>query len=81
MAGISDFRPVKTSPAGDWLRKNPHNHPLGQLGLEWLKDDGSAFVPEDIQNPEQTLDLWRGVITSRFKLAGNDSFGNDGLRS
>jgi beta-xylosidase len=56
------------SPAGDWLRKNPHNHPLGQLALEWVKEDGSALAPEDIQSPEQTLDLWRGVITTRFKL-------------
>ncbi len=66
------FPTRQDTPAGDWLRKNPHNHPLGQLGLEWLKDDGSAFVPEDIQDPEQTLDLWRGVITSRFKLAGKE---------
>lgn len=58
------------TPAGDWLRRNPRNHPLGQLALEWLKDDGTALVPEDIQQPEQTLDLWRGVITSRFKLGG-----------
>jgi beta-xylosidase len=56
------------SPAGDWLRKNPHNQPLGQLALEWVKDDGSTFVPEDIQNPEQTLDMYRGVINSRFRL-------------
>ena len=67
---VLGFPTRQASPAGDWLRKNPHNHPLGQLALEWLKTDGSAFVPEDIQNPEQTLDLWRGLITSRFKLAG-----------
>jgi hypothetical protein len=29
-----------------------------------------APSPEDIQEPEQTMDLWRGVIVSRFKLAG-----------
>ncbi|HTY63329.1 MAG TPA: hypothetical protein VMG30_13865 [Acidobacteriota bacterium] len=68
------FPTRQTTPAGDWLRKNPQNHPMGQLGLEWLKADGTAFVPEDIQNPEQTLDLWRGVITSRFKLAGAEVF-------
>ncbi len=58
------------SPAGDWLRKNPHIHPLAQLALEWVKPDGSAFVPEDVREPEQTLDLWRGVVSSRFKLEG-----------
>jgi beta-xylosidase len=60
----------QASPAGDWLRKNPHSQPLGQLALDWTKPDGTAFIPEDIQSPEQTLDLWRGVITSRFRLAG-----------
>jgi hypothetical protein len=67
---IHGFPTRQDSPAGDWLRRNPHNHPLGQLALEWLKVDGSAFVPDDVQDPEQTLDLWRGVIVSRFKLAG-----------
>jgi hypothetical protein len=64
------FPTRQNSPAGDWLRKNPHGYPLGQLELEWQKADGSAFVPGDVQDPEQTLDLWRGVITSRFKLDG-----------
>jgi hypothetical protein len=60
----------QSSVAGDWLRKNPRNHPLGQLALEYSKSDGSAFTPTDIQSPEQTLDLWRGIITSHFKLDG-----------
>jgi hypothetical protein len=64
------FPTRQSTPAGDWLRKNPQNQPLGQLGLEWLKADGSPFIPGDIQDPEQTLDLWRGVISSRFKLGG-----------
>jgi hypothetical protein len=58
------------SPAGDWLRKNPRAHPVGQLQLVWDKPDGSAFTPADIQEPEQTLDLWTGILTSKFKLAG-----------
>ncbi len=69
---VLGFPTNQSSPAGDWLRKNPHNHPLGQIALEWLKTDGSKFVPEDIQSPEQTLDLWRGLITSRFKLNGTN---------
>ncbi len=63
--------PTRSSvPAGDWLRRNPRNHPLGQLALEWRKPDGTEFVPADIQDPAQTLDLWTGIITSRFKLGG-----------
>ncbi|WP_438481681.1 hypothetical protein [Oleiharenicola lentus] len=67
---VMSFPTRSSVPAGDWLRKNPRNHPLGQLALEWKKDDGSAFTPEDIQSPEQTLDLWTGLIKSRFKLGG-----------
>jgi hypothetical protein len=59
-----------SSPAGDWLRKNPRSHPLGQIGLAYVKADGAALVPEDIQKPEQTLDLWRGIITSRYEIEG-----------
>ncbi len=58
------------TPAGDWLRRNPRLHPLGQLALEWDKPDGSALAPADIQEPEQTLDLWTGIVTSRYKLGG-----------
>lgn len=58
------------TPAGDWLRRNPRIHPLGQLALEWDKPDGKPLAPADIQEPEQTLDLWTGIITSRFKLGG-----------
>ncbi len=58
------------TPAGDWLRRNPRLQPLGQLALEWDKPDGTALAPEDIQEPEQQLDLWTGIITSRFKLGG-----------
>ena len=63
--------PTKAStPAGDWLRKNPRIQPLGQISLDYTKADGSPLVPEDIQKPEQTLDLWRGVITSKFEIEG-----------
>ncbi len=57
-------------PAGQWLRRNPRTHPLGQVALEWSKPDGSPFVPGDIRNIDQTLDLWHGVILSRYTLGG-----------
>jgi len=61
----------QSSAAGDWLRKNPRNHPMGQIRLDYLREDGSPLAPEDVRNPEQTLDLWRGVITSRFEIDGH----------
>ena len=57
-----------SSPAGNWLRINPRVHPLGQFGLEWRKRDGSAFVPQDVGQPRQALDLWRGLLRSEFTL-------------
>ncbi len=63
--------PLQASgPAGVWLRGNPRIQPLGQISLDLLKEDGSGLVPKDIQKPEQVLDLWRGVITSRFEIGG-----------
>ncbi len=56
------------TPAGEWLRRNPQLHPLGQISLEW--SDGTPLKPDDIQEPEQKLDLWRGIITSHYKLRG-----------
>ena len=63
--------PTRTDvPAADWLRQNPHDHPLGQIALEWIKDDGRPFLPDDLRALTQVLDLWRGVITSRYELGG-----------
>ncbi|RYF45786.1 MAG: glycoside hydrolase family 65, partial [Cytophagaceae bacterium] len=34
------------------------------------KIDGSAVGPDDIQNIRQSLDLWSGVLSSRFEVEG-----------
>ena len=67
---VVPYPTLQSSPAGDWLRKNPRAHPVGQLMLVWDKPDGSAFTPADIQEPEQILNLWTGILTSKFKLGG-----------
>jgi hypothetical protein len=54
----------------DWLRKNPHRFHLGRIGLVLKKSDGSTAVPADLRNIHQTLDLWRGLLDSRFELEG-----------
>lgn len=56
------------TPASNWLRRNPRLHPLGQLSLEW--SDGTKIAPEELTEIEQTLDLWTGLITSRYRLRG-----------
>ena len=54
----------------NWLRENPHRLHLGQIGLCLVKDKVVEIEPADISEINQHLDLWRGVLTSEFKLFG-----------
>ena len=58
------------SPSTAWLRGNPHRFNLGRIGLVLRKRDGADVGVGDLQNIEQTLDLWRGILVSRFELEG-----------
>lgn len=53
-----------------WLRENPHRLHLGQIGLRLLRGDRAEARLADISDIEQTLDLWAGTLTSRFKFEG-----------
>ncbi|WP_448701389.1 hypothetical protein ACFGVR_04305 [Mucilaginibacter sp. AW1-3] len=55
------------SPAGEYFRQNPHPVPLGQISL---MEDGKALNVTDITHIDQTLDLWRGLINSKYELSG-----------
>jgi protein-glucosylgalactosylhydroxylysine glucosidase len=48
----------------NWLRENPHKFHLGRIGFQL---PGGL---SDLTNIEQELDLWSGLLTSRFDLAG-----------
>jgi hypothetical protein len=61
---------LETSPAGKYFRENPHRMPLGQLGLDLLKRDHSPVRPNDLQDVHQELNLWTGIITSRYRIEG-----------
>jgi protein-glucosylgalactosylhydroxylysine glucosidase len=54
----------------DWLRENPHRLHLGQIGLQILKSDGTEAQATDMTDIEQTLELWKGIIASNFKVEG-----------
>ena len=60
------------SNAGKWLRENPQRLPLGQVGFEFLKQDNSQLEMTDIKNISQKLDLWKGIIKSRFSFEGKE---------
>lgn len=55
-----------------WLRENPHRLHLGLIGLQIMKQDSSAFTISDIQNPDQKLELWNGVLKSNFQVDSVD---------
>ncbi len=54
----------------DWLRKNPHRVNLGRVGFAFTKADGSLAIETDLRNVRQRLDLWTGLVTSRFEVEG-----------
>ena len=54
----------------NWLRENPHRLHLGEIGLCLTKDDQKEIQVGDLSDVNQELDLWRGLLTSRFKLRG-----------
>jgi hypothetical protein len=62
-----DFPGKQQSPAGKYFRENPQPMPLGQISFVL---NGEALRTEDVSAINQMLDLWSGVVTSRFKVAG-----------
>ena len=64
-----------TDPTGqellfNWLRQNPHRLHLGRIGLELKRKDRSPGQAADLNNIHQTLDLWTGLLDSRFEFEG-----------
>lgn len=54
----------------DWLRENPHRLHLGQIGLRLLTTSKREAAATDLSDIEQRLDLWTGILTSRFQFEG-----------
>ena len=55
-----------------WLAGNPHRANLGRIGFILKKEDGTDATEKDIQNASQQIDLWTGIINSRFELQGKE---------
>ncbi len=53
-----------------YLRENPHRLHLGRIGLVLTKADGTQAQTNDLSGIEQQLNLWNGVIDSRFQFDG-----------
>lgn len=58
---------LRDDPLWNWLRQNPHRMNLANLGL--LRDNQRVHNWQ-LSDVRQTMDLWSGVITSRYMLDG-----------
>ncbi len=68
-----DFGREKTTEralASSYLRANPHRMNMALVGLKMLDKEGNRVDLEDILNPHQVLDLWKGEINSSFEIDG-----------
>ncbi|GAA2409180.1 hypothetical protein GCM10010191_17200 [Actinomadura vinacea] len=70
-------RPIRywTDEAGhpdlyNWLRGNPHRINLGRIGLSLRTSGGREATEADLTGRHQRLDLWTGILTSRFTFDG-----------
>lgn len=67
---IKDWADAAKNPAVAWIRENPHRFSLGRVSLDLRAKDGSPARFADIREARQTLDMWRGTLTSRFVYDG-----------
>jgi hypothetical protein len=70
--GYADVPGDRRTPEIEWLRRNPHRLHLGRIGFRLRLRDGRAATRDDLSDVEQILDLWQGVLRSRFKLDGEE---------
>jgi hypothetical protein len=56
--------------AAAWLRSNPHRFGLGRMGF--VRGDGRSIGPGDLEDIHQELELWSGILRSRFTLEGSE---------
>lgn len=68
--GYADIPGDTRTPEIEWLRANPHRLHLGRIGFRLVKADGGEAAATDLTDVEQRLDLWNGILLSRFRLEG-----------
>ncbi len=59
---------TRAGQAANYLRQNPHRIHLGQVGWHLLDESGRPVGQADLEDIEQTLDLWRGELISSFSF-------------
>ena len=61
--------PIGNAPGREYLRANPHQTGLALIGLQ--KADGEGLSVKELGEISQSLNLWEGVLNSRFKVSGS----------
>ncbi len=62
---------AEKTPAGQWLRQNPHRLSLARIGFELRRADGRRAEARELTAIHQELELWSGTLASRFELDGH----------
>ncbi|MGP4040035.1 glycoside hydrolase family 65 [Gracilibacillus sp. D59] len=66
------MKPGNKEEAYHWLRQNPHRLQLGQISFLFLAENEQIIDINEITNINQELDLWSGIITSRYEVDGEE---------
>jgi hypothetical protein len=72
--------PGRQQDAANYYRVNPHRLHLGYVGLELTRQSGEKIKAEEVNNIDQTLDLWNGTIISNYNVE-EDSVSVKNIRS
>ncbi|WP_433937950.1 glycoside hydrolase family 65 [Paenibacillus lautus] len=64
------MKPGDKPEAYQWLRQNPHRLHLGRLSFRFLDEAGEELSYSDAGQFRQKLDLWTGILSSKFEIRG-----------
>lgn len=67
---IADDSDSTQKTLGAYLAANPHRMNLGRIGFDIKKRGGSPAKAEDLKKTFQKLDLWSGILQSKFEIDG-----------
>ena len=62
------YASMEKGDAGQYFRKNPHPVPLGQISM--VRGSGMSLSVQEISQVNQKLDLWQGLLSSKYTIEG-----------
>ncbi|WP_223192230.1 glycoside hydrolase family 65 [Paenibacillus sedimenti] len=68
--GFPYMPPGQVTDEYKWLKFNPHKLHLGMVRFRLILPSGEEASPDDLNEIEQMLDLWSGVVESGFSVSG-----------